>query len=156
MSMYKNLALALAGIGLAATFACAQQPAMEDSKMGLAGSVFDIEEPVKFDYIQTDPEKADTTFPTPFADAPPQIPHSVHTVIPITMDKNKCLKCHDDQDLWNKKKDKDEASPMPESHYVDFRNAPGKINKKLIGSRYFCMHCHVPQAEVKPLVENEF
>lgn len=154
MSMYKNLALVVAG--LAASLAFAGPPAIEDSKMGLAGSVFDTEEPMKFDYSGADPDHADTTLPAAFADAPPQIPHTVNTVIPITMDKNKCLKCHDDQDLWGKKKDKDEASPMPESHYVDFRNAPGKVGKKLIGSRYFCMHCHVPQAEVKPLVENEF
>lgn len=160
MNTRKHIALVLlvAGVGLLGPVACVQQQTLDDSKMGLAGSVFDTPDPLRFSYSSTDPDKADTTLPVAFSDAPPQISHSIDTVTPITLVKNKCLKCHDDQGLWKKgeKKDKDEASAMPASHYTDLRRAPGDVGKKLTGTRYFCIQCHVPQAEVKPLVENDF
>ncbi len=134
----------------------AQLATVEDNDMGLAGSVFDTPEPLHFNYMAIDPDDVEKTLPTAFADAPPQIPHSIDKVTPILLTKNKCLKCHDDPKLWNKSKGQGEASPMPKSHYVDFRNTPKTVNKKLIGSRFFCMQCHVPQAEVAPLVENDF
>jgi cytochrome c-type protein NapB len=159
MNKHKRITLALLLAGLIGPTACAQQQTViDDAAMGLAGSVFDTPDPLRFSYISTDPDDADSTLPVAFSDAPPQISHSIDTVMPITLDKNKCLKCHDDQAVWKKgdQKPKDEASPMPESHYTDLRHTPDEVGKKLIGSRYFCTQCHVPQAEVTPLVDNDF
>jgi nitrate reductase (cytochrome), electron transfer subunit len=148
--------LLLAGACLSGAVALAEGRTWADDEIGLAASVFDTPDPVSFDYIATDPEEADTTLPKAFEDAPPAIPHSIADSSMITLKSNKCLKCHDDQDLWGKEKDADEPSAMPESHYVDFRRDPGAVKPKVIGSRYFCLQCHVPQAEVDLLVENSF
>lgn len=156
MKIRRYSTLIFAGAVLAGAFAWAEDVAWDDSDMGLAGSVFDTPDPSRFDYIATDPEEANTTLPTAFEDAPPGIPHSIEDSALITLKSNKCLKCHDDQDLWEKEKDADEPSAMPESHYVDFRREPGVVKAKVMGSRYFCMQCHVPQAEVQLLVENDF
>lgn len=149
-------ALAFAGVVLVGAVAWAEDLAWTDSELGLAGSVFDTPDPTRFDFNSTDPEKANSTFPTAFDGAPPAIPHSIEDSASITLKSNKCLKCHDDQDLWDKEKDADDPSAMPESHYIDLRREPGAVGRKVIGSRYFCMQCHVPQAEVKLLVDNDF
>lgn len=147
----------LAGAFLCGALVLAEGQSWSDDEIGLAASVFDTPDPVSFDYISTDPEDADTTLPKSFEEAPPAIPHSIEKVGLITLKTNKCLKCHDDQDLWEQEeKDADEPTPMPESHYVDYRREPGTVKPKLIGSRYFCLQCHVPQAEVELLVENNF
>jgi cytochrome c-type protein NapB len=156
MNIVRCSLLVMAGVALAGTTTFAQETSWLDEEIGLAGSVFDTPDPVGFDYISIDPEDADSTLPTAFAEAPPLIPHSIEDATPMTLRKNKCLKCHNDQDLWQVVKDADQPSPMPESHYVDLRSEPGVIRKKVIGSRYFCLQCHVPQAEVDLLVENTF
>ena len=46
------------------------------------------------------------------------------------------------------------ATAIPVSHYTDQCNAPGKMGKELVGARYVCTQCHVPQANAKPLVDN--
>lgn len=152
--------LLLAGAVLSGALALAEEQARlqswSDDEIGLAASVFDTPDPVSFEYIATDPEEANTTLPKAFDDAPPAIPHSIADSGLITLKSNKCLKCHDDQELWEKEKDADEPSAMPESHYVDLRREPGAVKPKVIGSRYFCLQCHVPQAEVQLLVGNEF
>lgn len=146
----------LAGVFLGGSAASAGDVTWSDDEMGLAASVFDTPDPMGFNYISTDPEEADSTLPTAFDDAPPAIPHSIAESGLITLKSNKCLKCHDDQELWGQEKDADEPSAMPKSHYVDFRREPGTVKSKLIGSRYFCLQCHVPQAEVDLLVDNSF
>lgn len=152
----KRLVAVIAGSALAAGLAWAGEAGLDDSQMGLAGSVFDIEEPSGFEYISTDPEGEVTLLPTAFEEAPPQIPHTLEKMVPITLKKNGCLKCHDDQDLWGKEKDPQEPSPMPKSHYVDLHRAPDLVHDKVLGSRYFCLQCHVPQAEVALLIDNDF
>ncbi len=49
-----------------------------------------------------------------------------------------------------------EPTPIPASHYVDLRNAPGKRSDKVVGARWVCTACHVPQQDVQPLVRNPF
>lgn len=156
MKTLRYSALLLAGLCLGVNLAWAGEQAWSDDEIGLAASVFDSPDPVAFDYIATDPEDANTTLPAAFDDAPPAIPHSIADSGVVTLKSNKCLKCHDDQELWDKDKDADEPSPMPKSHYVDFRHEPGAVRPKVIGSRYFCLQCHVPQAEVDLLVGNDF
>lgn len=42
---------------------------------------------------------------------------------------------------------------MSETHYVD---REGARLDKIAGTRYFCLSCHVPQADAQPLVNNTF
>lgn len=156
MIMFRRSVAGVAAVVFAGSFALAQDLSWNDEDIGLVGSAFDSPEPMRFDYISIDPEDADSTLPTAFVDAPPLIPHSIEESGLITLKNNKCLKCHHDQDLWDQDKDAEEPSPMPESHYVSMRTAPDVIAKKIIGTRYFCTQCHVPQAEVDLLVGNDF
>jgi|PlaIllAssembly_1097288.scaffolds.fasta_scaffold126984_2 cytochrome c-type protein NapB len=156
MTILRYSTLVFTGVVLAGSAVLAQDLAWTESEIGLTASVFDTPDPKSFDYISTDPEDANSTLPTAFDDAPPAIPHSIEDAASITLKSNKCLKCHDDQELWGKEKDADEPSPMPQSHYVDLRREPGVVKAKVMGSRYFCLQCHVPQAEVKLLVGNDF
>jgi cytochrome c-type protein NapB len=65
-----------------------------------------------------------------------------------------CVGCHDQPQRG--KKVEGMATPIPPSHYRDLREAPDKVQQRLDGSRYLCTQCHVPQADVKPPIENTF
>jgi len=93
--------------------------------------------------------------PRSYSGAPPQIPHNIETFIPITSSNNLCKGCHDMPDNIGKPRVKGNATPIPNSHYIDLRNG-GKKSKQLIGARTVCTQCHVPQANVAPLVDNTF
>ena len=114
-------------------------------------------------------------FDRAFENAPPMIPHSVDGLLPITTSNNACLGCHmpDVAPSMN-------ATPIPPSHFTNFRPmtkiaADGKMVKegveisntsdikivarqedKLYQGRFNCSQCHAPQAEIKPLVDNNF
>ena len=114
-------------------------------------------------------------FARSYVNAPPLIPHSVEGLLPITRKNNACLDCH----MPDKAKSVG-ATPIPESHFTDFRPRTelkdGKIVKDgkvvtntsdvtiakfkklkhLSMARFNCSQCHVPQANVKPLVKNNF
>ncbi len=110
-----------------------------------------------------------------YENAPPLIPHSVDGLLPIKKDSNQCLSCH----MPDVAKGVG-ATPIPPSHFTDFRPttavkdgkllkdgkavanatdvtiAKFKKLKKLNPARFNCSQCHVPQANVKPLVKNTF
>ncbi len=115
-------------------------------------------------------------FERSYVNAPPLIPHSLQGLVPITAKSNQCLGCH----MPNVAKGVG-ATPIPESHFTDFRPSTkldkkgdivkdGKVVanatditiakfkklKKLNPARFNCTQCHVPQANVKPLVGNTF
>ncbi len=77
-----------------------------------------------------------------FVTAPPQIPHSIAGLVPITLHNNACLGCHLPQNAKA-------MNVIPVS--------PDHLNgNRIKGARYNCTQCHVPQAKVNPLVENKF
>jgi len=78
---------------------------------------------------------------------PPLIPHKVEGY-QITTENNACMGCHD----WPGNT-RVNAIKISETHYVDRQGA--RLDK-VAGTRYFCMQCHVPQADAKPLVGNTF
>ncbi len=78
---------------------------------------------------------------------PPLIPHKIDNY-QITTTNNACMNCHD----WPGHVE-EKAPKVSETHYVDRQGA--RLDK-IAGTRYFCQQCHVPQADAKPLVENEF
>ena len=126
-----------------------------DSALGLSkSSVFDIPSPETFSYGEASPG-ASKNLTRAFPGAPPQIPHEIDSFLPLTPDSNMCLDCHDQPERKGQAEE-GEPTPIPASHYTDLRRAPDKVMKKLSGARFICTQCHVPQADVKPLVENTF
>jgi cytochrome c-type protein NapB len=78
---------------------------------------------------------------------PPLIPHRI-AGYQITTKVNKCMSCHD----WPNSV-KEGAPKISETHYVD-RN--GIALDRVARTRWFCSQCHVPQANTRALIENDF
>ena len=130
--------------------------AIADAEMGLSKtSVFDTPEPQTYTYSDKFPGTS-TVLPRAYLNAPPQIPHNIESFKPITASNNACIGCHTNPALWGKTVPQGTPTPIPESHYTDLRNKPNVVGDKLVGARYVCTQCHVPQANVKVLVENSF
>ena len=143
----------IAGFALAATLAAGGLHASDgirDDKIGLSKtSVFADPAPPTFKYRDADPARAGT-LPRAWPDAPPQVPHKIDLFVPLTMDRNQCINCHDQPSMIGKKV-KGAPTPMSASHY---REVEGK--KVRNHSQHICTLCHAPQAEVRALVGNTF
>lgn len=126
-----------------------------ETDLGLSKtSVFDTPSPETFSYGEASPGDS-KNLPRAFLGAPPQIPHEIDSSLPLVPDSNMCLDCHD-QPEQKGQPEEGEPTPIPASHYTDLRRDPDKVMRELIGARFICTQCHVPQANVKPLVENTF
>ncbi|MCD9523661.1 nitrate reductase cytochrome c-type subunit [Photobacterium carnosum] len=79
---------------------------------------------------------------------PPLIPHTIRHY-EVSLNANKCLACHS----WKNAKEMG-ATKISVTHYVSPQQ--GQVLSDVSPSRYFCLQCHVPQADAKPLVENDF
>ena len=93
------------------------------------------------------PEKDQDLIPRNFQRQPPLIPHSIKGYN-ITQNFNKCMDCHSKE-----RAEETGATKVAKSHYLD------REDKKLTNispRRYFCLQCHVPQFDAKPLVENTY
>ncbi len=138
VSMTVGLALVLA-TALVPTLASAESAQSLRGKLALS----EQKSPPRAPKLKLDQDKFDRNFKT----QPPLVPHKV-AKYRVNLKANRCLKCHDKANY------KEEESPMVgKSHYMD---ADGKEMKKINMGRYFCMQCHVPQADAKPLVANTF
>ncbi len=110
-------------------------------------------------YLETAPgesKKLERAYPG----APPQVPHEMDSMLPITRDSNDCLECHLPENATEKK-----DVPTPKSHFarpIVGEGKPGEAmvtvikgyekQKELLGARYNCNMCHVQQAtNVEPL-----
>ncbi|MCC7484141.1 MAG: nitrate reductase cytochrome c-type subunit [Burkholderiales bacterium] len=82
-----------------------------------------------------------------FVQQPPLVPHSVQGY-PITMNFNKCMDCHS----WGRAKESG-ATKVSLTH---FKDREGKEMSNISPRRYFCLQCHVPQTDARPLVQNTF
>lgn len=78
---------------------------------------------------------------------PPLIPHKIDGYN-ITRNFNKCMDCH----AWNRYKETG-ATKVSMTH---FKTREGQELSNISPRRYFCVQCHVPQADAKPLVGNRF
>jgi cytochrome c-type protein NapB len=142
---------------LAAVPALADQPApragsVKDTQLGLSKtSVFEVPSPPA--YRDEDAAPAGKPLPRRIStEIPPVIPHAVGDFLPITRENNACIDCHE---LPGPKR-KGEPTPLPRSHYVDWRHDQGKQLQKHSGARWICTACHVAQTDAKPLVGNRF
>lgn len=78
---------------------------------------------------------------------PPLIPHDIRGY-KVNIDSNKCLSCHG----W-KYAGEVGATKISPTHFV---TREGITLSDVSPSRYFCLQCHVPQADAKPLIANKF
>ena len=93
------------------------------------------------------PEKDRETIPRNFQKQPPLIPHSIKGYN-ITQNFNKCMDCHSKE-----RAEETGATKVAKSHYLDRED---KKLQTISPRRYFCMQCHVPQFDAKPLVDNSY
>lgn len=130
--------------------------AITDKSLGLSKtSVFETPDPVVTKYSGKSPG-GNELYPRAYADAPPQIPHDVESFKPITAKNNACVGCHHNPAMRGKEISKGMPTPISASHYTDLRHKPDTVEEQLIGARYVCTQCHVPQADVTALVDNTF
>lgn len=78
---------------------------------------------------------------------PPLIPHKIDGYN-ITKNFNKCMDCH----AWSRYKETG-ATKVSLTH---FKTRDGQELSNISPRRYFCVQCHVPQVDAKPLVGNRF
>jgi nitrate reductase cytochrome c-type subunit len=81
----------------------------------------------------------------PYKSAPPLIPHSIEG-LGITRSSNDCLNCHSEGIEIEKGH---MATKVPPSHYVN-EYTRDQTKEQVIGLRYNCLQCHVPQSEKDP------
>lgn len=82
-----------------------------------------------------------------YPEQPPTIPHSIDGY-QLSVNTNRCMSCH--------KREYTQASGAPMISITHFQTRDGQMLADISPRRYFCTECHVPQANVKPLVENRF
>ena len=82
-----------------------------------------------------------------FAMQPPTIPHRIDGY-QVDRNANRCVSCHSRTRI-----EETRAIPIPATHYMD---RDGTLRGDISPRRYFCTQCHVPQDEVKPLVDNAY
>ena len=82
-----------------------------------------------------------------YPEQPPVIPHSIENY-QLTLKTNRCLDCH--------RRQYTEGSGAPMISVTHFMDRDGQILASVTPRRYFCTQCHVPQADVEPLVDNKF
>lgn len=130
--------------------AAAADTGLTEAQMGLSKTPVTVDpDPAAFEYRQADPYSGGV-LPRAYSGAPPQVPHNLDGLVPITRDSNACLACHQQPDQVGKAKVKGEPTALPATHYTDVKN------NALNMGRYNCTQCHTPQANVNNLVGNTF
>lgn len=124
---------------------------MPVNAIGLSpGSLDDVPTPPRV--VSNDSEPGDRPLlPRVFAGAPPLMPHGAADYLPIEREDNACVFCHQVEE-----KVEGDATPIPQSHYRDLRNAPAVVRKEVAGARWNCIACHPPLSDAVPLVGNSF
>ena len=169
--------ISLLSLAAVATLSFAAGGTISEKSLGLRKTDLYSESKVKPVQSKFDAKApgAAKTYDRAYDNAPPLIPHSVDGLLPITKANNACLGCHMPEAAKGVG-----ATPIPPSHFVNFRPKTkiakdGSVikegkkikntsdvltvehkQKKLYQGRYNCSQCHVPQADVKPLVKNNF
>lgn len=82
-----------------------------------------------------------------YVNQPPMVPHSVDGY-QVTPTSNRCLQCHGVESY--------RTTGAPRVSPTHFMDSDGKVLSSVAPRRYFCLQCHVPQADVAPIVENTF
>ncbi len=85
-----------------------------------------------------------------FLGQPPVVPHTVDKYVPLTMEENACMDCHQTAEIRGQK-----IPQIGESHFSKtLMTKKGKPALEM--SRFQCDTCHIPQVDAKELVTNQF
>ncbi len=167
--------IASAVLFAASTFAA--NSTVKEESLGLRKTSVYSEDKTTGDKTQYGTDAAGTSkkFDRAFENAPPMIPHDVEGMLPITIDNNQCIMCHDPAVAESMG-----AIPFPKSHLTNFRpetklDKDGNIEKegkvitntsdikvvekpleKLAGARFNCSQCHAPQSNATEAPKNNF
>ncbi len=138
----RNLVIALsAALGLAAALPPA---AVAQSVSSLRGA--DVSAPeLPAGAFKPIPDQA--PIPRDYVQQPPLIPHKVEGY-QVSTNFNKCMDCH----AWSRYQENN-ATKVSLTH---FKDRDGGELSNISPRRYFCLQCHVPQTDAKPLVGNTF
>lgn len=82
-----------------------------------------------------------------YVQQPPMVPHSTRGY-QVNLNANKCLSCHSFKNAGEMG-----ATKISVTHY---EADDGTTLSDVSPRRYFCLQCHVTQADANPLVENTF
>lgn len=82
-----------------------------------------------------------------YVQQPPLVPHTTRGY-QVNLNANKCLSCHSFKNAGEMG-----ATKISVTHFVD---REGTTLSDVSPARYFCLQCHVTQADAKPLVGNTF
>ncbi|UTV27076.1 nitrate reductase cytochrome c-type subunit [Photobacterium atrarenae] len=146
----KRLVLAVMAVGM--LVAGAVQSAEELHNPGGIGGVeslrgmTELESTRPADAMKRFPRDRDT-IDSDYVYQPPLVPHTIRNY-EVSLNANKCLACHS----W-KNANEMGATKISVTHY---QSREGQVLSDVSPRRYFCLQCHVPQADAKPLVENTF
>ncbi|OCL81546.1 nitrate reductase cytochrome c-type subunit [Arcobacter porcinus] len=166
----------IALISLIAIFFIACNEEKKEDNFGLrTGDLFDessiVADPTNY---STDVAGTSVKIKRAFENAPPMIPHDTEGMLPITIDNNQCVTCHDPMIAESMG-----ATALPKSHFTDFREGV-KIDNKgnlirdgknidsselktivkpldhLSNARFNCSACHAPQSDNENVPKNNF
>lgn len=172
-----KITLGLVTITTLFTFAYAATKTIKDESIGLRQDNLLSEDKVVGDEAKyrTDPAGTSTKIKRAFENAPPMIPHDTEGMLPITIENNQCISCHDPMVAESMG-----ATPLPKSHFTSFREnvtidkqgeleRDGKIVANssdlktiikpldhLSNARFNCSACHAPQSDSKIVPKNNF
>lgn len=93
------------------------------------------------------PDNSDVRRQRNYAMQPPVIPHKIEGY-QVDKNANRCMMCH--------ARTRTEQSQAPMISVTHFMDRDGNFLAELSPRRYFCMQCHVPQADLNPLIDNRF
>lgn len=82
-----------------------------------------------------------------YPEQPPVIPHSIQGY-QLSVNTNRCMSCHN--------REFTQGSGAPMISVTHFMTREGQMLADVSPRRYFCTACHVPQADVSPLIDNTF
>ena len=91
--------------------------------------------------------KEQDRMPLNYVNQPPMIPHSVEGY-QVTTNTNRCLQCHGVESY--------RTTGAPRISPTHFMDSDGKVGAEVAPRRYFCLQCHVTQADTAPIVGNTF
>lgn len=85
--------------------------------------------------------------PRDYIQQPPLVPHKVDGY-EVSLNFNKCMDCHS----WSRHR----AAGATKISVTHFRDRDANEMSNVAPRRYFCLQCHVPITDARPLVENTF
>ena len=109
-------------------------------------SLVEISDTNKSEYLKKVPRERQL-IDRNYVQQPPLIPHSIRGY-QVNLNANKCLSCHSFKNAGEMG-----ATKISVTHFI---TREGTTLSDVSPRRYFCLQCHVTQADAKPLVENTF